>query len=478
MREKIHLIGAKNIHFIGIGGISMSGLAEILFRDGYNVSGSDDVLSETVKRLSKIGIKTFVPNSAGNISDEIDMVVYTAAVKFDNPEFKIASEKGIPLIERAALIGIMLKGYENPVCVAGSHGKTTTTSMLAEVTLNAGLDPTISIGGHMNRDGMNYRVGESSYFVMEACEYSNSFHHWHPQVGIILNIDADHLDFFGNLDNVIASFAKFAANIRPEGALIIQPDVPGFCDVTDGLACEVITFGLKKTGARFWADNIHYNEGMPSFDIMEHENFIAKVDLPLPGQHNMLNALACFAAAYKLGISPEIAARALCNISGTKRRYEYKGEYNGVKIYDDYAHHPTEIKSCLDAVRKSTGFERELESGRIICLFQPHTYTRTKNHFEDFAKSFSDADKIILVPIYAAREPFDPAISSEMLAESIRSNGGDAVSVENFDKAGNFLRKELYPGDVLITMGAGDVYEVGDKLLRTKLSTVSTDVDE
>jgi UDP-N-acetylmuramate--alanine ligase len=373
--------------------------------------------------------------------------------------------------------------------------------MVAEVALHAGLDPTVSVGGHMLNGGKNYRVGDSKCFVLESCEYSNQFSHWHPYIGIILNIDADHLDFFGSMENLIAAFGKFAANIRPEGALIIQAGIRGFEAVTCGLGCEVITFGLTD-GARFRAENIVYNEGKPSFDVTDEGKFLARVNLSLVGEYNMLNALACFAAASRLGISAEKIAAALNGAKGTKRRFEYKGKVNGAKIIDDYAHHPTEIMSCLKAARETFASltapiaaretfapltapiaARETLAplaapGKIYCLFQPHTYTRTKNLLHDFAKSFSDADKIILLPIYAAREPHDPLISSEILAKCIKSNGDDVIFIENFAKAGNYLRETLRKGDMLITMGAGDVYEVGDILLHAELSTLSTECDE
>ncbi|MDR0272504.1 MAG: UDP-N-acetylmuramate--L-alanine ligase [Clostridiales bacterium] len=466
MRERISLDNAKKIHFIGIGGISMSGLAEILQRDGYEVSGSDDVLTEITERLDRLGIKIFHPNAAENISRGIDLVVYTAAVKADNPEFRAALEMGIELIERAPFIGKILHGYE-PICIAGSHGKTTTTSMVAEVLLAARHDPTISIGGHMNRGGLNYRIGGSKYFVLESCEFSNSFHHWHPHIGIILNIDADHLDFFGNMKNLIEAFGKFAGNIRPEGALVIQAGVQGIDEITKKLKCDIITFGLKNN-SKIYADKIKYENGNPSFDVMDGEKFLAHVSLPLPGEYNMLNALAAFAAALLLGIPPNEIADALCNIKGTKRRFEHKGMYNGIEIIDDYAHHPTEIISCLAAARQ------KMDSGRIVCLFQPHTYTRTRNLFDETVKSFSDADKIVLLPIYAAREPYDPTVSSEMLAEEIIKIGGDAIFIKNFDEAECYLKKILCSGDLLITMGAGDVFRVGDKMLGSDLSTLST----
>ena len=471
MRDKITLNGEKSVHFIGIGGISMSGLAEILHRDGFVVSGSDDVSSETTNRLMGLGIKIDIPNAAENISPGLDLVVYTAAVKPENAEFHAAKEAGIPLVERAAFIGEILHGYD-PICIAGSHGKTTTTSMVAEVTLAAGLDPTISIGGHMNSGGLNYRVGNSPCFVLEACEYSNSFHHWHPQIGIILNVDADHLDFFGSFENLIESFAKFAQNIRPEGTLVIQEGVSGFEKITHGLACNVVTFGIEppnrkgsghqdhdSTYPHFWTRDIHYNAEKPSFDVMCGEDLLARVNMQLPGEYNMLNALACFAAAFSIGIPPEITASALSEAQGTKRRFELKGIYNGAKIIDDYAHHPTEIKSCLAAARRLQGEDK------IICLFQPHTYTRTKNLLHDFAESFTDADEIILLPIYAAREPFDPNISSEVLAGLIKERGGRVISFSSFSETGNYLENALLPDNLLITMGAGDVFRVGDALL-------------
>ncbi|MCL2372685.1 MAG: UDP-N-acetylmuramate--L-alanine ligase [Defluviitaleaceae bacterium] len=456
--RKINLEGAKNVHFIGIGGISMSGLSEVLKRDGYNITGSDDVETNITRHLQSIGIDVKIPNAAANITPDMDLAVYTAAVRENNPEYQAAAQTGIPLMDRAKLLGLILMGYKFPICIAGTHGKTTTTSMMAEIATHAGLDPTISVGGHMKLDGKNYRVGESPYFVMEACEYNNSYHHWHPHVAVILNIDADHLDFFGDMGGVIDSFKKFAQNIRPEGTLVIQADTPGFKEVTEGLPCNIITFGMEN--ARYYPANITYDSlGRPEFDIMDGGNFMGRVLLPLPGQYNMLNALACFAAAASLGISPESAVKSLCGLQGIQRRFQLKGSYNGADIIDDYAHHPTEIKACLHAA-KQTG-------RRILCLFQPHTYTRTRNHFEDFANSFQDASLAMFLPIYAAREPFDPTISSLMLAENIEAKGKNTIHFNDFAEARDFLAKNLQPNDLLITMGAGDVFKVGESLLST-----------
>ncbi|MCL2840948.1 MAG: UDP-N-acetylmuramate--L-alanine ligase [Defluviitaleaceae bacterium] len=459
MGKRFNLNGAKSVHFIGIGGISMSGFAEILMNAGFSISGSDDRATPITDRLENLGIPISIPTAAKNISDGIDMVVYTAAIKPDNSEFRAASEKGIPLVERAAFIGMILPAYENAVCIAGTHGKTSTTSMVAEICMAAALDPTISIGGHMNRGGMNYRIGNSSCFVLEACEYSNSFHHWHPQIGVILNMELDHLDFFKDITDITQSFRKFAKNIRPSGTLVIANDFAEFETIIHDLHCEVITFGMEN--ARFHPRNISYKNGNPSFDVMDGENYLAHVDLPMPGQYNMLNALASFAVACALGISPKKTADALNHVKGIKRRYEHKGVWKGIDIIDDYAHHPTEIRSCLAAAKSA----REGTQGRVICIFQPHTYTRTKTLFDDFAKSFTHADKIILVPIFAAREPLDPSITSNMLAEAIDKHGKEAIGVDTFEEAEEIARRELQAGDLLITMGAGDAYKIGEALL-------------
>jgi len=458
--NKINLGNTKNVHFIGIGGISMSGLAEVLKQDGYTVTGSDDVKSQITDHLQAIGIPVSIPNAAGNITEDMDLVVYTAAVRKENPEYQSAAAMGKKMLERAALLGIMLQGYEHAICVAGTHGKTTTTSMMSEILLDAALDPTISIGAHMVRGGKNYRVGGSSYFVLEGCEYNNSYHHWHPHVGVILNIDADHLDFFGDFDGVVKSFRRFAQNIRPNGVLVIQQGTPGFEEVSKNLPCKVVTFGESSdSGTHFWANNVTFNkQGYACFDVMFKHNTLAQIQLSMPGRHNMLNALAAFAAAYELGIDPKVAAQALSAAKGVKRRFEHKGIYNGARIIDDYAHHPTEIKECLAAARKGA-------SGKVICLFQPHTYTRTKNLLDEFAESFADADDIVLLPIYAAREPFDPSISSLDLATKIKRNGGNVTHIEDFENAKIFLQQKLMPGDMLITMGAGDVYFVGEQML-------------
>ena len=459
-------------HFIGVCGISMSGLAEILLRAGHNVTGSDMAESATADHLRRLGISVAVPNRAENIPDDTDTVVFTAAIRADNPEYIEAKRRGIKMLERAEMLGLLLENYENSVCVAGSHGKTSTSALLAEIMLAADLDPTINVGGRLPvLDNANYRAGSSSYFLLESCEYSGSFHHFFPKVAIILNIDADHLDHYGTFENVVASFRKFAGNVKSGGTLVVAHDIisvgsillPTEIEKPTGkslLPVEIVTFGLSE--GDYTASNIEYNaHGQPSFDILHQGVFLAHVNLPLPGEYSMLNALAVFAAACALGISAETTANALSNVQGVKRRFEYKGEYNGATIIDDYAHHPTEIVKCLAAARQRTCI------GKLYCIFQPHTYTRTRNHLADFCTAFGQADEVFLLPIYAAREPFDPSISSLHLQEGIGGSGGNVTHFDTHAMAVNHLKTLLQPGDMLITMGAGDVYLVGESLLST-----------
>jgi len=471
MKRHIGLSDIKRIHFIGIGGISMSGLAEILSKDGFIVSGSDWTSKDTTDHLQDIGINIKIGSGdASIITCDIDLVVYTAAVKPNNPELMAAKALGIPTMVRAELLGAMLKGYEYAVCVAGSHGKTSTTALITSIAVAAGLDPTVNIGGHIG--DTNYLVGNSPYFILESCEFSNSFHHFHPHIGVILNIDADHMDFHGTMDAIIESFAKFARNIRPGGTLIIQEDTPGFEKVVAGLECKIITFRtgqstyeapppLKDIVRQYWmGDATHNADGTTSFNVMAGQGLLARISLPLPGEYNMYNALAAFVVGQELEVDAHIITKALSQTQGVKRRYEYKGEYNGTIIIDDYAHHPTEIRACLAATRQA------YPGRRLICLFQPHTYTRTRNHFDDFSKAFGDADIALFAPIYAAREPFDPTISSAMLAEKAAKGGQHSINCNNLEEAEAWLRGKLMPQDLLITMGAGDVYLVGERLLQ------------
>lgn len=447
------------IYFIGIGGISMSGLAEILLSEGFTVSGSDRAPSDLTRMLEGRGVNVFYGQKEENLTKDIDLVVYTAAIKSDNPELLAAHKLNIPMLTRAELLGQMMKNYETPVAVSGTHGKTTTTSMISQILLSAEADPTLSIGGIYRPIGGNIRVGASELFVTEACEYTNSFLSFFPKIGIILNIEEDHLDFFKDLADIRNSFHRFAQLLPADGTLIINGDIERCEELTEGLSCKVITYGLS-SGSDYTASQVSYDEsGFPSFILSRQGGGERKFSLRVHGDHNILNALAAIALADLLGLSDEVIHAGLAAFTGTDRRFEYKGQVNGVNIIDDYAHHPTEIRATLSAAA-------QYPHRRLWCVFQPHTYTRTKAFLEEFASALSLADEIILADIYAAREKDTLGISSETLQEKIRSLGHSCHYFPTFEAIENYLLKNCTKDDLLITMGAGDVVKVGENLLQ------------
>ncbi len=447
-----------HIHFIGIGGISMSGLAEVLLEKGFTVSGSDNTQSDLTKRLTKNGAKILYGQRAENITDDVDLVVYTAAIHADNPEMLETVRRNLPSLTRAQLLGQLMRNYEMPIAVSGTHGKTTTTSMLSMILMEADLDPTISVGGVLKEIGGNIRVGRSGYFITEACEYTNSYLSFFPRIGIILNIEEDHLDFFKDLNDIYDSFGKFAKLIGEDGVLIINRDIPSYEKITRDLPCRVITFSLNGKDADYHASSISYDEmGHPSFDAI-HNGEKRHFTLKVPGEHNVSNALAAIATADALEVADSAIAAGLSRFGGTDRRFEIKGELKGITIVDDYAHHPTEIEATLKAARQFGG-------KRVVCVFQPHTYTRTKAFFHDFAEALSLADLVVLADIYAARETDDLGISSKDLADEINKLGTKSCYFPSFDEIENYLLQECMHGDLLITMGAGDIVKVGEKLL-------------
>ena len=447
------------IYFIGIGGISMSGLAEILLSEGFTVSGSDRAPSDLTRMLEDRGVNVFYGQKKENLTKDIDLVVYTAAIKSDNPELLAAHKLNIPMLTRAELLGQMMKNYETPVAVSGTHGKTTTTSMISQILLSAEADPTLSIGGIYRPIGGNIRVGASELFVTEACEYTNSFLSFFPKIGIILNIEEDHLDFFKDLADIRNSFHRFAQLLPADGTLIINGDIERCEELTEGLSCKVITYGLS-SGSDYSASQVTYDEsGFPSFILSRQSGGERKFSLRVHGDHNILNALAAIALADLLGLSDEVIHAGLAAFTGTDRRFEYKGQVNGVNIIDDYAHHPTEIRATLSAAA-------QYPHRRLWCVFQPHTYTRTKAFLEEFASALSLADEIILADIYAAREKDTLGISSETLQEKIRSLGHSCHYFPTFEVIENYLLKNCTKDDLLITMGAGDVVKIGENLLQ------------
>lgn len=447
-----------HIHFIGIGGISMSGFAELLHSMKFTITGSDWHESKITRHLEQLGIQVIYGQSAENITKEIDFVVYTAAVKPTNPEYQEAQRLGIPMMERASMVGQIMKNYSSAIAIAGTHGKTTTTSIASHIFLEAEMDPTISVGGILQAIGGNIRIGHSEHFITEACEYTNSFLQFYPTVGIILNIEEDHMDFFKDIDDIRHSFRRFAERIPAHGTLIINADIPDYSYITDGLSCRVLTYGLEHK-ADFMADAIEYDEmGRGSFDVVKNGTKSGHYSLSVVGRHNISNSLACLALASLYGIENDTLQRAFTAFHGTDRRFEYKGKRNGFTIIDDYAHHPTEIRATLTAAQK-------YPHKTLWCAFQPHTYTRTRAFLKDFAKALAGADKVILADIYAAREQDPGDISSQNLADELTSLGKEVYYISSFEEIEKFILKNLVDGDLLITMGAGNIVEIGEKLL-------------
>ena len=447
-----------HIHFIGIGGISMSGLAAVLLKRGFPVSGSDSKESPLTDWLTGMGATIHYPQSAANITPDIDVVVYTAAIHPDNPEFAAAKAANIPMLTRAELLGELMQNYKMPIAVSGTHGKTTTTSMLSHILMGADMDPTISVGGILPSIGGNVRIGHSDNFITEACEYTNSFLSLYPKQAIILNIDADHLDFFKDINDIRHSFHLFAKNTISDGAIIMNGQIERPEEITEGLSQEVITYGLDPSFT-YYAKDITYNEkACGRFSVYKNGERLGEVALSVPGEHNVYNSLAAIAVTEKMGISLEDIIHGLSIFGGAKRRFELKGKVNGITVIDDYAHHPTEIEATLHAAKN-------YPHGRLICVFQPHTYSRTKAFLKDFAKALSLADIVVLADIYAAREKNTIGISSTAILDELKAIGTESYYFPSFCEIEDFLLENCVNNDLLITMGAGDIYTVGEHLL-------------
>lgn len=455
---KINFKKPIHIHFIGIGGISMSGLAEILLKENFKISGSDSRESELTHKLSQMGASIYYGQSASNIKEGTNAVVYTAAINPDNPELKAASDKQIPTITRAELLGQIMDNYDNSIAVSGTHGKTTTTSMITNILLEACADPTVSVGGILKSIDGNIRVGSSEVFLTEACEYTNSFLNFYPKYALILNIEEDHLDFFKDLNDIRCSFRRFTANVPENGTVIINSEIDNYQAITEGLSCRTLTYGLTPSDS-YYAKDITFNtQGCGNFTLMHDSAAVGEITLSVPGNHNISNAVAACALALEMNISFEHIRTALSSFGGTARRFEHKGNLGGITIIDDYAHHPTEISATLTAAQH---YPHE----RVVCVFQPHTYTRTKAFLKDFAKALSIADLVVLADIYAAREQNTLGISSKDLLNELVALGCECCYFPSFDEIENFLLKKCINGDLLITMGAGDIVQVGEHLL-------------
>ena len=447
------LKGCKSIYFIGIGGINMSSLAHISHLRGYRVGGSDREQTALTERLRGEGIEVFYEHSAEN-TESYDAVVYTVAISPDNPEYKRAIERGIPCISRADYLGYLMLGYKNRIGVSGMHGKSTCTSMCATVFMEGEGDPTVLSGAELDAMGGAYRIGQSENFIFEACEYMDSFLDFNPSTAIILNIELDHVDYFSSIEQVCYSYARFASITGENGTVIANVDNEYSPLVLEGYPGRVITFGVATKSADYTAINIRYPDGFAEFDIMYKEEFLAHVKLSVTGEHNVYNALAAFVAGHIAGLDTEKIAKGLNNFKGAKRRMEFKGTINGALVFDDYGHHPTEVSTTLEGVAKR-GVER------LFCVFQPHTYTRTYTLMEDFSKSFDAVDRAFISDIYPARETDDLGISGKTLAIRI---GEKAEYISGIENIANELNSMLYPGDILVVMGAGDIYKIFDYL--------------
>ena len=448
-----------HVHFIGIGGISMSGLAEILLNEHFTVSGSDSNESPLTQHLVSCGASIYYPQGASNITDGIDLVVYTAAIHADNPELMEVKRRNIPTLTRAEFLGQLMTNYDTSIAVSGTHGKTTTTSMISHVLLAGELDPTISVGGILQSIGGNIRVGSSDTFITEACEYTNSFLNFHPKIGVILNIEEDHMDFFKDIHEIRRSFTQFAALLPSDGALIINGEIDQYEELTADLECQVISYGFSPT-LNYYASNLTYNQmGHVGFDCYHNGEFLLHLQLSVTGEHNVSNALSALAVGHLLNLENETILKGLQSFVGTDRRFEYKGLLNGITIIDDYAHHPTEIAATLTAASHYPHKE-------LWVVFQPHTYTRTKAFFQEFADVLSQADHIVLADIYAARETDTLGLSSSMLVDAIKPNNPNVVYLPSFEEIENYLTNNCKSGDLLITMGAGNVVSIGENLLK------------
>lgn len=443
----------KHIHMIGIGGSGMCPLAEILHSKGYILTGSDNNESDPLKRIKALGIKVFMGHSPDNIKSA-ELIVYSAAISKDNPELKAAKENNIPTMERSHLLGALTRRYDNVIGVCGTHGKTTVSSMITHILILNKQEPTAVIGGKLPLINSNGIAGKSETMVCESCEFVDTFLQLSPDVSVLLNIDNDHLDYFKTMDNLVSSFRKF---ISMSKKTFINGDDSLCLKAAEDIDTDIITFGMDKSND-YYAENIEKGKYGFSFNVMNNNQCLARVDMHVPGKHNILNGLAGFAVAYEEGIDPQGIAKSLESFTGAGRRFEFLGQYNGFTLADDYAHHPTEIMATLKAAK-------ELDYKKVIAVFQPFTFSRTALLKDDFINALSVADKVILTSIMGSREKNTYGISSHDLASKLP----DAVVVDGFENIAQKIIETAKEGDIVITMGGGDIYKAAH-IVQEKLS--------
>ena len=462
MLNHIEAIDLKEkVHFIGVGGSSMNGLAEILSNMGYTVSGSDMRLTKVTDKLEKKGIKVYEGHNAENIIGK-DVIIYTAAISEENPELKGARENSLKIISRAKLLGYIMNNFSKSIAVSGTHGKTSTTSMIASILLVADTNPTIHLGGCLDSIGGSTNVGDSDFFVTEACEYHDSFLNFYPKVAVILNLELDHVDYFRDIEQMKTSFKKFINNVPKDGFVVAHKDDKNIQDILVNTDKNIITYSMTNSCANWHAADIEYNDnGTLTYMLYNNKSYITDIELPVFGNHNILNSLAAIASCHALGCDIEKIKEGLKRYQKPQRRFEIKGYWGDVKVVDDYAHHPTEVKTTLEAARKMC-------KNKVWCVFQPHTYTRTKNFINEFSESFGLADKVIVTDIYAAREKDKNEIHAKDLMEKIKEKGKDVEYISSFEEISIHLDANVEQGDILIVMGAGDVNTICEIYLEIK----------
>ncbi len=449
----------KNIHMIGIGGTSMSGIAEILYNWGFHITGSDLANSESVQTLIHRGIKVTVGHNLEDVKNA-DVIIYSAAIKQEDPEMVEAKKLHIPTIERADFLGEITRCFKDTICISGTHGKTTTTSMISLCFISALTDPSIQVGAYLKPLDGNYRVGNSEHFIIEACEYVESFLKFSPKAEIILNIDNDHLDYFKTFDNIKKAFIKYVKLLPDDGILVINGDDKNCLELANYTNASIMTYGINNQDVDFYATNIEFNDdGFAKFDVYYNHEYFDTMQLSVPGKHNISNALACIAICTKYKISKDVIKSTLLNFTGAHRRFEYKGKINGIaSVYDDYGHHPTEIVATAKSLMNK-------KYNHSWVIFQPHTYSRTKNLLDDFAKALLNFDNVIVLDIYAARETNTYNISAKDLVNKLHSLGKNALYIPDFNECVDYVKKHIDENDIVLTLGAGTVTNIGPMLV-------------
>ena len=458
----VESIAGKRFHFIGAGGVGMSGLAQILLKNKAIVTGSDQTQSAVIDKLCRMGARLKMGHNAENLDPQIDAVVVSAAIKEDNPELKLARKRGVRVYKYAQMLGALMNHYDG-IAVAGTHGKSTTSGWLSYCFLQAGMDPNFVIGAEIAQLGTSSGVGSGSYFVAEACEYDRSFLNLRPEIGCILNIEQDHLDYYKDEEEIVDAFEQFALRVKPNGVIIANGHDANVARIISRLPEDLRyeTFGLDKS-CDFSARNLVVRNGLYSFDVYHNGELLGAAEVSLPGRHNVMNALAVVAMAVNAGAEPQRILRLLPDFAGMDRRIMLKGRVDDIMVLDDYAHHPTEIRASLAAIRQM------YQPKRMWCVFQPHQYSRTRFLLDDFAESFKLADVTIVPEIYFVRDTEESKrkVSAKVLVGRIRASGAEAVFIDSFERIGNYLRKNVTAGDVVVTMGAGDIWKVADEYIQ------------